>query len=82
MMLDGGCDDVVSGFHDPKECEIIGLCTTACEHDLGSTTSQQLGDRLASPLDRRPRVLSVVVDRRSVPELLQEVRGVVALLSR
>ena len=92
MMLDGRGDDMLSGFGETKNCQVVGFGATAGEHDLRSAASQQSGHRLARTLHRRPRLLSMMMDGRRVPKTLPEVGlhglkdrgqdGVVALLSR
>ena len=61
------------GFTKPEDREVVGLGAAAGEDDLGGAAAEQLGHRLARALDRRPRLLSMMVDGRRVAEVLAEV---------
>src|SRR5437868_7311420 len=73
MMLDRRGDHVVSGRSQSENGEIVGLRTAASEYDLRSPASQQCSYRLPRALHGCPRLLSMVMDRRRVSEVLAEV---------
>ena len=60
--------------HKPEYCEIVALGAAAGEYYLGRTATEQRRHRFTRTLDRRPRLLTMVMDRRSVPEMLAEIR--------
>ena len=61
------------GSGEAKNCQVVAFSAAAGEDDLRGAASQQRGDRFARPLDRRPRLLSMVMNGRRVPEVLPEV---------
>jgi hypothetical protein len=69
MMLDCGGDDVVFRLDDPENGQIVRLSTATGEDYLRRPAPEELRNRLAGPLDCCPRMLSVMMDRRGIPEL-------------
>ena len=61
------------GLSESEDCQIVAFGAAAGENDLRRTASQQSGHRFARMLDRRPRLLSMMMDGRRVPEVLPEV---------
>ncbi len=61
------------GSDEAENCQIVAFGAAAGEDDFRGTASQQSGYRLARPLHRRPRLLSMMMDGRRVPEALPEV---------
>src|SRR6266852_7938288 len=74
MMLDRRNDDVVSESCQTKDGEIVSLSPAAGEDHLSRPASQKLSDRLARALDRGPCLLSMMMNRRRVPEMLAKIR--------
>ena len=66
-------DDVIARAGQPKDSEIVGLGAAAGKHDLRRTAPQQRRDRFARALDRRPRLLPMMMDGRRVAEMLAKV---------
>ncbi len=64
---------MLSGSGEAENCQIVAFGAAAGEDDLRGPASQQSGYRLARPLHCRPRLLSVMMDGRRVPETLPEV---------
>src|ERR1700730_4329139 len=78
MMLDGRSNDMLSGFvraaiGEAENCQVVALGAAAGEDDLRGAASPQACHRLACALHRRPCLLSMVMDRRGVAEMLPEV---------
>jgi hypothetical protein len=71
MVLDGRSNNVITGADNAKDSEIVGLRAPACEDDLSSPASEQAGNRLPGRFHGGPRMLSVMMNRRSVTELLE-----------
>src|SRR5579859_3540314 len=59
----------------PGDGEIVAFGAAAGEDDLGSAATKQFCHRLACVLDRRPRLLSVVVDGGGVAKVLRKIRA-------
>ena len=75
MMFNLGSNHVIAGMGQSKNCKIVSFGAAAGEDHLCSTTSQQARDRLPRPLHRCARMLSVVVNRRGIPELVKIIRA-------
>src|SRR5579859_710046 len=73
MMLDGRADDVIAVAHQTEDGEVVCLGPTTGEYDLGRPATEQCGNRLAGALDRCPSLLPVVMNGRSVAEMLGKV---------
>ena len=73
MMLNRGGDDVIARLHQAEQGQVVAFGAAAGEDYLGSATVQQLGNMFARALDRRPCLLSLLMNGRGVPELLEEV---------
>src|ERR1700716_1017281 len=76
MMLDGRSNDmglvrVVMG--EAENCQVVAFSAAAGENDLRGAAPHQGRHRLACALHRRPCLLSMVMDRRRVAEMLSEV---------
>src|SRR5579864_6236886 len=67
-------DDVAARINQARDGEIVGLSAAAGEDNLGGAATKQRCHRVASVLDRGPRLLSVMMNRRRVAELLREIR--------
>ena len=61
------------GSAKAENCQVVAFGAAAGEDDLGGAASQQRRYRLPRTLDRRPRLLSVMMDGRRVAEVLPEV---------
>src|SRR5438128_2178815 len=73
-MLDSRSNDVLSRFRKAENRQVIPLRSAAGEDDLRSPASQQGRYRLARMLDRRPCLLSMMMDGRGIAETLAEIR--------
>src|SRR5580693_6023095 len=73
VVLDAGRDYVIAGFHQTRDGEIVGFCPATGKDDLRRSASDQRCHGCASTLDRRSRVLTVLMDRRGVTEALPKV---------
>src|SRR6476646_5448526 len=73
MMLDGGADDMLSRLGEAENREVVGFGAAAGEDNLGRAAPQQSGNGLARALHRHSRLLSMMMERRRVPEMLPEV---------
>ena len=74
MMFNLGSNDVIACPSYAEDGEIVGLRAAAGEYNLSSAASEQFGDGLPRPLNRRPRVLSVMMNRLSIAKLLEIIR--------
>ncbi len=74
MVLDRRGDDVIARLHHPQQRQVVAFGAAAGEDDLRRTAVQQIGNLLAGALDRCPRLLPLLVNRRGVAKLLEEVR--------
>ena len=72
-MLYAGRDDVIARLHHAKQRQVVALGASAGEDDFRRTAVQQFRNLLACVFHRRPRLLSLLVNRRSVAEPLEEV---------
>src|ERR1700690_1069190 len=74
MMFNGRGDDVVARCRQSKYRQIVGFGPSTGEDHFRRPASQKIGYRLARALDRRPRLLSMVMDGRRVSKTLAKVR--------
>ena len=65
---------MVANLGESKQGKIVRLGSAAGENDLCRTAPQQLRHSLPRTFHREACVLSMVMNRGSVPELLAEVR--------
>ena len=72
-MLDRRGNHVIARLDQAEQSQVVAFGAAAGKDNLGSATVQQLGNLLACPLHRRPRLLSLLMDGRGVPKLLEEV---------
>ena len=73
VMLDGRSDDMIARLGESEDRKVVAFGATAGEDNFRRPATQQFGDRLACPLHGRPRLLSMMVDGRSVAEVLGKV---------
>ena len=64
---------MVAAVDHTKNSQVVGLGPAAGKDNLGSAAVQQLGHALARTLNRRPRLLPVVMDGRGVPKALTQI---------
>src|SRR5882724_8497041 len=64
---------MLPGLSQAKYFQVIALGAAAGEDNFRCAASEQRGYRLACALHRCPRLLSMVMDGRRVPEALAEV---------
>ena len=64
---------MVARLHQAKQGQIVTLGPAAGKHDLRRTTVQQLGNLLARVLDSPARLLALLMNRRGIAKLLEEV---------
>src|SRR5215469_5473793 len=69
-MLDARSNHMVTRSNQPCNSEVVALGSTASENHLGSIAPEQLRDGLARTLNRRPRILSMVMDGRGIAKTL------------
>jgi uncharacterized linocin/CFP29 family protein len=74
VVFDGRSDDVIAGLDDAKKRKIIAFRTPAGEDDFCSAAVQQLRHLLASVFHSGSRLLALLVNRRRIAELFNEVR--------
>jgi len=75
VMLDLRCDYMLASLDDAEDRKIIGFGASAGKDDFCRATAKESRYRLPGALDGGPGVLPVMVDGRSVPELVQIVRA-------
>ncbi len=75
MVLDCGGNDVVAGLGQSEDGEVVAFGAATGEDDFGRAAAQQIGNRFAGPFDGGTRLLSMMVDRGGVAEVLGEVRA-------
>src|ERR1700722_1913764 len=74
VVLDAGSNDVVAWTGQSGDCQIVTLGAAAGKNNFSSAAIQQQGYRVSRTLDGCPRLLPVMVDRRSVAKVLAKIR--------
>src|ERR1700726_1501424 len=64
---------MIRGLRHAKDRQVVGFRAAAGKDDLRGAASQERGHRFARALDGRPRLLSMMMDGRSVPKVLPKV---------
>src|ERR1700676_1691509 len=74
VMFDGRSNDMVARARQAEYSEIVAFGAAAGKHDFRGAAAQQCGHGFTRTLDRRPRLLSMMVDGGRVAEMLAKVR--------
>ena len=74
VVLNGRRNHMVAGRNHAENGQVVGLRPATGKHNFRSATPHQLRHRFARALDRRARLLPMMVDGRRIPEMLGKIR--------
>ena len=62
MVFDGAGDEVIAGFAQSEEGEVVAFGASAGENDLGFAGADEFGDIFSCVFDGRAGLLALLVD--------------------
>jgi len=73
VMLNGRGNNMIARANQPEDGEVVSLSSTAGENHFSRAATKQGRHRFPGPLDRGTRLLTMMVDGRSVAKVLRKV---------